>query len=357
MSRPPTHLSLTAIGLIVASAGCFTAIDTMVKYLGLRYSVPVLVWARWGVPALLMVAVLGPKMRWGLLRTSNPTLHCVRGAVLMLSSLCFFAALKFLSLAEATGLNYSTPILVTLIAGWFLRERITQPRWMFVVAGFVGMVLIVRPGNAMLHAGSLFALGAAALNATFQILTRKLAREDLMVLIFYPSLVGAVLMSLAVPFFHYDASYLTSDILLFAAIGTIGLLGHFLFIQAFQRAPASTIAPFTYVQLVWSTLAGWLTFGTFPDNWALTGMIVIAASGVVLTWYERWRASLPYSEQAAVDWRQRPMMMSPPGAGVSEIKFDPNLTGLAAGVFQLGVGESMVIHYGERPPKTVIRTD
>jgi len=356
MSYQPTHLPLTAIGLIVASAACFTLIDTIVKYLALRYSVPVLVWARWGVPALLMVALLGPKMRWGLLHTANLKLNCLRGAVLMLSSLCSFAALTFLPLAEATGLNYSTPILVTLMAGWFLREQITHPRWMFILAGFVGTLLIVRPGSAMLHAGALFALGAAVLNATFQVLTRKLAREDLIVLIFYPSLVGAVLMSLAVPFFHYDGSHRTSDIALFAAMGTIGLLGHFLFIQAFQQAPASTIAPFTYMQLVWSTLAGWLAFGSFPDAWALTGMIVIAASGAVLTWYERWRLSPTYSD-SPVDRGWPPVMMSPLGVGITERKVDPGVTGLAAGVFQLGIGETTVIHYGEGPPKTVIRTD
>ena len=357
MNREPSHLSLAAIGMIVASAACFTAIDTIVKYLGLRYSVTLLVWARWGVPALLMVALLGPKMRWGLLRTANPKLHFVRGAVLTLSSLCFFAALKFLPLAEATGINYSTPILVILMAGWFLHERITRPRWLFVAAGFVGTLLILRPGSAMLHAASLFALGAAALNATFQILTRKLAREDLMVLIFYPSLVGAVLMSLAVPFFQHDAAFVTSDILLFVAIGTIGGFGHFLFIQAFQRAPASTIAPFTYMQLVWSTLAGWLIFGAFPDRWALAGMIVIAASGMVLTWYERWRASLPHSELVAIESRPSPIIMAIPGAAVMETASRGYPTGLAAGVFQLGVGETTAVSYGAGPPKTVVRTD
>lgn len=357
MSREPSHLSLPAIGLIVASAACFTAIDAIVKYLEARYSVPLLVWARWGVPALLMVALLGPKMRWGLMRTANPKLHFVRGAVLTLSSLCFFAALKFLPLAEATGLNYSTPILVTLMAGWFLHERVTRPRWLFVAAGFVGTLLILRPGSAMLHAASLFALGAAALNATFQILTRKLAGEDLIVLIFYPSLVGAVLMSFAIPFFQHDAAFVISDILLFVAVGAIGGFGHFLFIQAFQRAPASTIAPFTYMQLVWSTLAGWLIFGDFPDRWALAGMIVIAASGVMLTWYERWRASLSHLELAAVESRQSPIMMGIPGAGVMEITSHGPPRGLAAGVFQLGVGETTAVSYGEGPPKTVVRTD
>ena len=84
-------------------------------------------------------------------------------------------------------------------------------------------------------------------------------------------------------------------------IGIMGFLGHLLFIRAFQQATASAIAPFTYVQLVWSTLAGWLVFGTFPDGWTLAGIVVIAGSGVVLTWYERWRRSLPQSEPAAVD--------------------------------------------------------
>jgi len=88
--------------------------------------------------------------------------------------------------------------------------------------------------------------------------------------------------------------------LMFVAIGAIGTLGHFLFILALQRAPVSAIAPFTYMQLLWSTLAGWLVFGTFPDAWALAGIVTIAGSGVVLTWYERWRASLPPSEPAAV---------------------------------------------------------
>jgi drug/metabolite transporter (DMT)-like permease len=342
--------------MIVASAACFTAIDTMIKYLGMRYSAPVLVWARWGVPALMMAVLLGPKMRWELLRTANLKLHLIRGAVLVLSSLCFFTALKFLPLAEATGLNHATPILVTLTAGWLLRERITRPRWIFAVAGFIGMLLIVRPGSGMLHAASLLALGAAALNATFQILTRKLANEDLLVLIFYPSLVGAALMSFAVPFVDFDASYLTLDVVLFVAIGIIGLLGHFLFIQAFQLAPASTIAPFTYMQLVWSTLAGWLTFGSFPDGWGLSGMIVIAGSAVVLTTYERWRASLANAEPGAGDWQLSPIMMSVPGGGITEINVDAR-TGIAGSVIQLRVGESMAIPSAEGPPKTVIKTD
>lgn len=128
MTSHATQLSLPAIGLIVASTACFTATDTAVKHLGQSYPVPLLVWARWGMQALLMVVLFGPKMRWRLLRTAKPKLQFIRGVTLIVASLCFFTALKFLPLAEATALNYSSPILVTLMAGWMLRERITRPR-------------------------------------------------------------------------------------------------------------------------------------------------------------------------------------------------------------------------------------
>ena len=294
-------MPLAAIALIVAACACFTSIDVTVKHLSQRYPVPVLVWARWGVQALLMFALLAPTMRWSLVRTTRPALHLVRGTVLIASSLCFFTAVKYLPLAEATALNYTSPILVTLFAGWLLDERISLPRWAFAAAGFAGMLLIVRPGTGILDSAAFFALAAAAAYAGYQILTRKLVGEDLRVLLFYPCLCGAVLMSIVVAFEHDDAWYPTSDLALFLGIGVMGSIGHWLFTRAFRLASASAIAPFTYVQLVFSTIAAWAVFGTFPDAWALTGMVVIAGSGVVLTWYERWRASLPAAEPAAVD--------------------------------------------------------
>jgi drug/metabolite transporter (DMT)-like permease len=121
------------------------------------------------------------------------------------------------------------------------------------------------------------------------------------VLLFYPCLCGAVLMSIVIAFEPDDVWYPTSDLALFLGIGVMGSIGHWLFTRAFRLASASAIAPFTYVQLVFSTIAAWALFGTFPDAWALTGMVVIAGSGGVLTWYERWRASLAPAEPAAVD--------------------------------------------------------
>jgi drug/metabolite transporter (DMT)-like permease len=294
-------MPLSAILLIVLASACFSAIDVTVKYLSQRYPVPMLVWARWSMQALVLAATFGPSMRLDLVRTTHLPLHLARGVVLIGSSLCFFSALRFLPLAEATALNYTSPILVTLLAGWLLHERLTRPRWAFIAAGFVGMLLVIRPGSQMLTPAALFALGAAALYAVFQILTRRLAGENLIVLLVYPSLVGTVGLALVVPFIHERGVYPSSDLGAVIAIGVVGTVGHLLFVRAFQRASASAIAPFTYMQLVWSTLAGWLVFATFPDAWSLTGIVVIAGSGIVLTWYERWRASLPQSEPAAVD--------------------------------------------------------
>ena len=301
MVKQHAQIPLSAILLIVVASACFTMVDVSVKLLSQRYPVPLLVWARWGVQALILLAVLAPKRRAAIVRTTRLRLHLVRSVVLVASSLCYFLALRFLPLAEATALNYTAPILVTLMAGWVLDEPLTRRRWAFVIAGFIGMLLIVRPGTSVLAPAALLALAAAALYAIFQIMTRQLAGEDLMVLLIYPSIIGTLLLSAAVPFVPSAGWYPTSDIAAFVGIGILGTLGHLLFIQAFQRASASAIAPFTYMQLVWSTVAGWLVFGTFPDAWTLSGIVVIAGSGVVLMWYERWRASLPQSAPAAID--------------------------------------------------------
>ena len=295
------HIPLATVFLIVCASACFTTVDTSVKLLSQRYPIPLIVWARWGVQALIVLGIVGPRMRGSLLRTRRLPLHLLRAVLMIGSSFSFFSALRYLPLADATALNYTSPILVTLMAGWLLNERLMRPRWAFVIAGFIGMLLIVRPGNALLGPAALLAVGAAGLYAGSQITTRMLAGENLMVLLAYPTFVGTLLLSLAVPFVEAEGWYPTSDLAAFIGIGVVGAIGHLLFIYAFQQAPVSAIAPFTYTQLLWSTLAGWLVFGTFPDWWTSTGILVIASSGVVLTWYERWRASLPQSEPAAVD--------------------------------------------------------
>ncbi len=299
--RAAAHIPLAAILLIVGAVGCFTLLDATVKHLAARYPVPLLVWARYLVQAVAMVLWLAPTMGMRLVRTPQPALQLARGTVLLASSVCFVNALRLMPLAEATAINYTTPTLVILLSVAVLKERMTQPRWAFVVAGMAGMLLIVRPGAAILHAGAVFALAAALFYAAFQIMTRKLAAEDPRVTLFYPALAGSALMTLVLPFVDWPADLPWMDVALIGLAGALGTAGHFLFILAFQRAPASGLTPFTYMQIVFATLLGWAFFGQFPDGAALAGMAIIGGSGLLLAWHERRIALAATQEPTAVD--------------------------------------------------------
>ena len=295
------HVPTKAVLLIVGSVLCFTLLDTIVKHLAPRYPIPLLVWARLTFQAVAMVLWLGPTMKLDLLRTPRVGMQLARGILIVGSSFLFMSALKYLPLAEATAISYSSPVLVVLMAVLFLDEQMSGPRIAFVVAGISGMLMIVRPGADIFHGATLLALSAACLYATYQILTRKVAAEDSRVTLFYPGLVGAVVMTAILPFVDIKTQMPFTDIALVCAAGLLGTLGHFLFILAFQRGPASALIPFTYMQLVWATLIGWFVFQDFPDGWALMGMAVIAISGLLIALYERRTRPLPTAALGAVD--------------------------------------------------------
>ena len=286
------HVSTRAVLLIVGSVLCFTLLDTIVKHLAPRYPIPLLVWARLTFQAVAMVAWLGPRMRLGLLRTPRAGLQIGRGVLIVASSFLFMTALKFLPLAEATAINYSSPILAMLMAAFFLDEELTGPRVAFVAFGMAGMLMIVRPGADIFHGAALLTLASASFFATYQILTRKVADEDSRVTLFYPGVVGAVIMTAVLPFVDVTTEIAVGDILLICAAGLLGTIGHLLFILAFQRGPASALIPFTYMQLVWATLIGWIVYKEFPDTYTLVGMAVIAVSGLLIMLHERRRNAI-----------------------------------------------------------------
>jgi len=288
--RLPAHVPLSAVVLVVGAVACFTVADAIVKFLSQRYPVPLLLFVRFALQVTVTVAWLAPKLGWSLVRTSQPKLQLLRGTVMIGSALCFVNALRWLPLADATAINFTTPILVVLLSMALLKERVTRSRWAFVGAGFAGMLLIVRPGAAIFHGAALLALGAAGFYAVFQILTRRLRAEDPRVTLLYPALCGTVLMALPLPFLGPVADVPWTHVALVAAFGAAGMLGHFLFILAFRHAPASALTPFTYVQLVWAMALGWLVFGHFPDRYSLAGIAIIAGSGLLLAWHERRRA-------------------------------------------------------------------
>lgn len=285
------HVPVRAVLLICAATLCFASLDTAIKYLSSRYPVPLLVWARWAIQALAIVAWLAPRRGLSFFRTARPGRNLVRGAVLIGSSICFVYALRDLPIADVTALNYSTPMMVVVLAVVVLGERLTPARIAFVLAGVIGMLLIVRPGTDVFRGASVLALASAAFYATYQIMTRRMADEDPGVLLFYPALVGAFAMSFAL-LFSLDAIVAMpwTHVAMLVVGGMVGTLGHLLFILAFQRGAASALTPFTYVHLVWATLIGWIAFGTFPDGYALAGMAIIAGAGLLITLHERRRA-------------------------------------------------------------------
>jgi drug/metabolite transporter (DMT)-like permease len=285
--RRPSHVPTSAILLIMGSVLCFTLLDTITKFMTQRYAVAVLVWARYAVQLVAMLLWLGPSMRLDLLRTRRLLLQVVRGALLLASSMCFVSALRALPLAVATAINYTTPVLVVVMAILFLAERPTPARIAFVIAGLTGMTLIVRPGSDLFQGAALLALAAAFFYAAYQVLTRKLHGENPRVLLFYPAVVGTTIMTLAAPGLDWPAQMPSTHVALIICGGLLGTLGHFLFIHAFRYGPAAALTPFTYMQLVWATLFGWLVYHEFPDGWTFAGMGVIALSGLLITLHER----------------------------------------------------------------------
>jgi len=301
MPRAHVHIPPSAVVMIVGAVACFSVLDGIIKSLAVRHPVPLLVWARWGFQVLAMLIWLAPSMGLRMLHTRQLRMQLLRGCLLVGSSLFFMTALAHMPLADATALNYTTPTIVIILAIVFLNERLTMSRMAFVVAGLAGMVMIVQPGAEIFRGTSLFALGSAACYAIYQITTRMLAGEDPRVSLFYPALVGTLLMTFVWPWFGSRIDLTWMDVVLLASIGVIGTIGHFLLILAFQRAPASALTPFTYIQVVFATLIGWLAYNDFPDALTLAGMALIAGSGLLLTWHERRRALIAAPEPTAVD--------------------------------------------------------
>ncbi len=280
---PIAQHPLRGIVLFMLALMLFAGLDATSKYLAGFFVVPLLVWARYAGHFLIMLVFVAPSLRGELVRTANPRLQVVRALALLATTGCGMAAFRVMPLAEATAVIFLAPLLVTLLAGPFLGERIGRSRWLAVLVGFGGVLLVVRPGTGLNLGGILWALAGAFSYAVYQILTRRLSHaEHPLRLLFYTALVGTAVMSAALPWFWVATEPAPMQWLLIASLGLYGGIGHFLLIRAFRLAPASTLTPFTYVQLVWATLLGWIVFGNVPDAISATGMAVIAASGLWL---------------------------------------------------------------------------
>ena len=263
---------------------CFATLDTATKHVSAGIPVLMVIWFRYVVQVVLTCAWVLPTRGRSVLRTEHPRFQMLRGALLFLCSLLAFYSLKFLPVGEFTAMAMLSPLVLTLMAGWFLQEQVSPLRWLLVAGGFVGTLVIVRPGGHHFGWSVILPLGLVLTNTWFQVLTSKMARsEDPVTMHFYTGWTGALLSSLVLPFFwQMPGSWAVWMELLL--IGVMGTVGHLFLIMAFARAPAATLAPYMYVQIGFAVLGGWLVFSHVPDQWSLLGMLLVTLCGAVGAW-------------------------------------------------------------------------
>ncbi len=240
------------------AVGCFSFLDASAKYLGRHMDMLEVIWARYTFAFLLALIVYNPLSRPGLMRTARPGLQIGRSILLLGSTGLNFFALKYLPLDQALAITFSTPFFVAALAGPVLGEWVGPRRWAAIGVGFIGVLVVTRPGFGAVHPAALLSTGAALCYAAYALTTRILARSDSnQTTLFYSNLVGAIVMLPAV----LVVGTLPENFLigaLMVATGALASIGHFLLIVAHRLAPASVLSPFIYSQLVWTVaLATW----------------------------------------------------------------------------------------------------
>ena len=289
----PAHAEtrvLRGIVFIVLATVLFVSMNTGVKLL--RPSLPTLelIWARTLGHLVFVFALFGPTHGgWRLLATRKPRTQIARSLLLLTSTSFFFTALGYVPLADATAVSFTAPLVVAALAGPMLAERVGLAHWLAIAAGFVGALIIIRPGAAGANPHLLLVLGSAACYAVYQILTRRVAGFDPPdTSVTYSALVGTVVLSAVVPLVWRTPDRLWQWLVLLA-LGLLGGLGHYCVARALLWAPASIVSPFHYVQLVGAAAMGYLAFGDVPTTGMWLGSAVIVASGLAIAWRERRR--------------------------------------------------------------------
>ena len=282
--------ALLGILMMVGAVLMFTIMDTIGKHLTTTMPVQQAVWGRY-VFHLLLTALLLPLVGWRpLTATRHPMIQLGRGLLLAVATLFMFGAFSMLPLANAYVISFTAPLLVTALSVPMLGEKVGWRRWTAVAIGFMGVLIVIRPGFAEIQPALLMPLVTAFNFAFYQVLTRKISArpgEHPLAMLFYLALVGAIVLSLIVPF--YWAPLAPTDWLWMVAMGALGAGGHLILIRALTIAPASLLQPFIYTQIVWALILGWFVFGDGTDVWTLTGGAVIVGSGLFVFWRESVR--------------------------------------------------------------------
>lgn len=272
--------------LVVLATFLFASHDALSKYLSGFYPIIMIVWARYLVHTLLMAGIFLPQAGLRVLRSKRPGLQALRALCLLGTSLLFTTGLLFIPLAEATAVNFLAPLLVTALSAPLLAERVSRGQWIAVLAGFIGVLIVVHPGGDLFTPAVLLPFGSALCFSFYQVLTRKLSDIDSPTTSnFFAGLCNTLAMSALVPFFWQLPSPVHGMLML--ALGGCGMCAHLFLTQAFRHAAPALLAPFGYGQIVFAGLLGYLVFAHTPEFAAMLGIALICLSGLVAAWHNR----------------------------------------------------------------------
>lgn len=274
MSDHLKGILLTLVAILI-----FCGLDSCAKLVMHTLSAPVAVFYRYFIALVVSVPFVlyasGPIVP----RTNHPHLHVLRGLTLLASTACNFVALAHLQLAQTSAILFTIPLWVCAMSVPLLGEKVGVRRWTAVIVGFLGVLVIMRPGSSGFHWAMLFSIGAALAGALYNIITRKVGHHDRAeVSLFYVCLFGSIGALAPLPLYWQTPQGF--EWVLLAIMGISGGLGHLLLIQAHRLAPASLLAPLIYTQIIWMLLIGYVMFADIPDRWTLIGAGIVILSGL-----------------------------------------------------------------------------
>lgn len=288
-AAPPRARPASGIAWVVAMGACFACGDTLTKLSGAVLPIVLLLWVRYLVQAVTMGLWLAPRGR-AAFASAHPRFQVTRGALLLASSAMSFVGLQYMPVAEFTALGMLTPLIVTMLVAFVLKEAVSSLRWALVVGGFVGALIVIRPGAGVFGWAAVFPLLMALAYGSFQVLTSRLASlESPYTTHFYTGLIGALCVTPLLLWFASDVlaalrGASAAQIVAMLGIGMFATLGHLCLIFAFGIAPMATLMPFIYTQIAWALVASYVVFAHLPDGWAWFGMAVIATCGAASAW-------------------------------------------------------------------------
>jgi len=262
--------------------------DGMAKYLSSELPVLQIVWARYFFTVIITLFFMMIFYRKQLIWTSRPKLQLIRGLILLCANVLFFYAISLISLAKALTLAFIAPLIVTALSPIFLGELVGFKRWSAVIIGFLGILIVIRPGIIEFNIATLAALLTGFFYGTYIIVTRKLHTSDTPLLtLLITGVVGASILSIYMPFTWIKPSF--NQWIFMIGIGLCASLGHFFLILSLRYADASKLAPFSYFEIVTNVLIGYYFFGDFPDYWTWIGLAIIIISGIYILFREQVR--------------------------------------------------------------------